>query len=87
MGSIAGAAAEAAASAADGGELTTASGLPGPVMRYVAACDEAPTAGPLAAPEIGKGWALLLSDVEAFGRQERKVGRPPRSPTPPRSSS
>src|SRR5262245_6405736 len=37
----------------------------------------------LPARKIGKGWALLLSDVEAFKRQERKVGRPPRWPTAP----
>jgi excisionase family DNA binding protein len=37
-------------------------------------------AGRLPARKIGKGWALLLSDVQAFKRQERKTGRPPRWP-------
>ena len=43
--------------------------------------------GRLPARKIGKGWALLLSDVQAFKRQERKTGRPPRWPMPPSSSS
>ena len=44
-------------------------------------------AGRLPARKIGKGWALLLSDVQAFKRQERKTGRPPRWPMSPKSSS
>jgi hypothetical protein len=40
----------------------------------------------LPARKIGKGWALLLSDVQAFKRQERKTGRPPRWPMAPPTS-
>jgi hypothetical protein len=44
-------------------------------------------AGRLPARKIGKGWALLLSDVQEFKRQERKVGRPARWPMAPSNSS
>ncbi len=41
----------------------------------------------LPARKIGKGWALLLSDVQAFKQLERKTGRPPRWPVAPPNRS